>query len=102
MNFNFGIRVSMTFCIFSFLKAFMFSPIYLRLEGDVPPPPTPQNQKIFLSKVRFELAKKRPPKSSKNEMLVFGLHSTSDDQLSDPSGESRSKCKKGLLSHQKK
>ena len=26
---------------------------------------------------------KRPPKSSKNKMFVFGLHSTSDDQLSD-------------------
>ena len=25
---------------------------------------------------------KRPPKSSKNEMLIFILHSTSDDQLS--------------------
>ena len=28
---------------------------------------------------------KRPPKSLKNKMFVFGLHSTSDDQLSDPS-----------------
>ena len=28
---------------------------------------------------------KRPPKSLKNQMFVFGLHSTSDDQLSDPS-----------------
>ena len=25
---------------------------------------------------------KRPPKSSKNKMFVFGLHSTSDDRLS--------------------
>ena len=33
-------------------------------------------------------AKKRPPKSSKTEMLIFGLHSTSDDQTSDPSDES--------------
>ena len=33
-------------------------------------------------------------KSSKNEMLIFGLHSTSDDQLSDPSDESHPKCKK--------
>ena len=40
--------------------------------------------------------KKRPPKSSKNEMLSFGLRSTSDDQLSD---ESRLKCEKGPLSH---
>ena len=34
------------------------------------------------------------PKSSKNEMLIFGLHSTSDDQLSDPSDKSQSKCEK--------
>ena len=26
---------------------------------------------------------KRPPKSLKNKMFVFGLHSTSDDRLSD-------------------
>ena len=37
---------------------------------------------------------KRPPKSSKNEMLVFGLCSTSDDQLSNPSNESQLKCDK--------
>ena len=29
--------------------------------------------------------KKRPPKSSKNKMLIVGLRSTSDDWLSDPS-----------------
>ena len=33
-------------------------------------------------------------KSSKNEMLIFGLCSTSDDQLSDPNDESHPKCKK--------
>ena len=32
--------------------------------------------------------------SSKNKMLVFGLHSTFDDQLSDPHDESLLKCKK--------
>ena len=37
-------------------------------------------------------AKKRPPKSSKNEILVFGLHSTSDDQLSNPSKKCQPKC----------
>ena len=26
---------------------------------------------------------KRPPKSLKNKMFIFGLHSTSDDRLSD-------------------
>ena len=30
---------------------------------------------------------KRPPKSSKNEMFIFGLRSTSDDWLSDLSDE---------------
>ena len=37
---------------------------------------------------------KRPPKSSKNEIFVFGLCSTSDDQLSDLSDESWHKCNK--------
>ena len=35
---------------------------------------------------------KMPPKSSKNEMLIFLLCSTSDDQLSDPSNKSVQKC----------
>ena len=34
-------------------------------------------------------------------MLSFGLRSTSDDRPSDPSDESRLKCEKGPLSHQK-
>ena len=29
-------------------------------------------------------AKKKAPRSSKNEMFVFGLHSVSDDEPSDP------------------
>ena len=33
-------------------------------------------------------------KSSKNEMLVFGLHLTSDDQLSNLSDESHPNCEK--------
>ena len=44
---------------------------------------------------------KSPPKSSKNEKLIFILHSTSDDWPSDPSNKSPPKCKKGPLSHQK-
>ena len=47
---------------------------------------------------------KRPPKSSKNKMFVFGLHSTSDDRPSDPSKKCWPKCKKnkkGPLSHRK-
>ena len=39
--------------------------------------------------------------SQKNEMLIFGLRSTSDDWPSDPSYEWWLKCKKGLLIHQK-
>ena len=45
---------------------------------------------------------KRPPKSVKNKMFIFGLHSTSDDRPSDPSDEHQPKCKKmkkGPLSH---
>ena len=37
---------------------------------------------------------KRPTKSSKNEMLIFGLHSTSDDHPSNLNDESQLKCKK--------
>ena len=44
---------------------------------------------------------KRPPKSLKNEMLIFGLHSTSDDLhstsddwLSNLSDKIQSKCEK--------
>ena len=47
---------------------------------------------------------KRPPMSSKNEMLIFGLRSTSDDRPSDLSDERRpkyQKTKKGPLCHQK-
>ena len=44
---------------------------------------------------------KSPPKSSKNEKLIFILHLTFDDWPSVPSNKSRLKCKKGLLSHQK-
>ena len=66
--------------------------------GDVPfpplTPPHPESEQLFLSKVRFQLADVHPSpqglekKSSKNEMLVFGLHSTSDDWLSNLSDES--------------
>ena len=44
---------------------------------------------------------RRPPVSSKNKMLGFGLHSTSDDQSSDLSNESCLKCEKDPLSYQK-
>ena len=44
---------------------------------------------------------KRPPKSPKNEIFIFGLCSISDDQPSNLSVESLTKCKKGPLHHQK-
>ena len=47
---------------------------------------------------------KRPPKSSKNEMFIFGLRSTSDDRLRNPSKKcwpKHKKTKKGPLRHQK-
>ena len=47
---------------------------------------------------------KRPPKSSKNKMFIFGLCSTSDDWPSDLSKKPQLKHKKnekGPLSHQK-
>ena len=45
---------------------------------------------------------KRPIKSSKNEMLIFGLRSTSDDHPSNLNDESQLKCKKnGPLNCQK-
>ena len=60
--------------------------------------PRLQSQKFFLSEVRFELANVPPPpglkKTLKTEILIFGLHSTFDDQLSDLSDESQPKCKK--------
>ena len=37
---------------------------------------------------------KRPTKSSSNEMLIFGLRSTSDDHLSNLNDESQLECKK--------
>ena len=45
---------------------------------------------------------KRPPKSSKNKMFIFGLRSTSDDQPSNPSRKCWPiKKQKGPLSYQK-
>ena len=47
--------------------------------------------------------KKRPPKSSKNQMFIFGLRSTFDDRPSDPSKnvDQNTQNKKGPLSHRK-
>ena len=83
-----------------------------------PLPPPPRFRNFFLSEVRFELANApthpqnqnffylkldlswlmyQPTtpglkKSSKHEIFVFGLHSTSDDQQSNPSDKSQLKC----------
>ena len=61
--------------------------------GDVLPPSPHKSEKFFLSEVRFELADVTPPpriekKSSKNEMFIFGLCSTSDDWPCNLSDES--------------
>ena len=37
---------------------------------------------------------KGPTKSSRNEMIIFELHSSSDDHLSNLNDESQLKCKK--------
>ena len=55
-------------------------------------------QVIQATKVDWN-ATKMPSKSSKNEMLGFGLHSTSDDCLRNPSNESQPKCDKRALNH---
>ena len=44
---------------------------------------------------------KKAPWFIKKLILIFGLHSTSDDWLSNLSDKSQPKCKKGPLSHQK-
>ena len=41
-----------------------------------------------------KMQKKGPPKSLKNEMLIFGLRSNSDDRPSNLSNESQPKCDK--------
>ena len=53
------------------------------------------DQVIQATKINWNA--KKTPKSSKNEMLGFGLHSTSDDQPSDLSDEHWPKQKKGPL-----
>ena len=85
--------------------------------ADVTPPPTglkksSKNECSFLDYIQLLMisqaiqamtvaqnVKKMAAKSSKNEMLIFGLHLTSNDQLSILSDESRPKCKKKWLSN---
>ena len=57
-------------------------------------PSTSGDQPSNLSNESQPKCDKRPPKSSKYEILIFILRSTSDDRPSDQSDESRSKCKK--------
>ena len=49
----------------------------------------------------MEKNEKRCPKSSKIKILVFGLHSTSHDQLIDPSDEHQLKWGKNEKEHPK-
>ena len=60
-------------------------------------------QAIRAKNVNQNAKKKRPPKSSKNKMFVFGLHSTSDDRPSNPSKNINRNAKKQKrpLSHRK-
>ena len=51
------------------------------------------SQAIWVTKVN-QNAKKMATKLSKNEMLIFGLCSTSDDWPSYPSDECQPKCEK--------
>ena len=55
-------------------------------------PSAERSEQKTLSKMQKK--QKRPPKSSKNKMSIFGLHSTSDDRLSDLSKKCQPKCKK--------
>ena len=85
--------------------------------ADVTPPPPPptglkkssKNECSFLDYIQLLMisqaiqamtvaqnVKKMAAKSSKNEMLIFGLHLTSNNQLSILSDESRPKCKKKM------
>ena len=48
----------------------------------------------YLSDERQPKCEKSPPKSSKNEMLISGLCSTSNDQQSNLSNEIQLKCDK--------
>ena len=56
-------------------------------------------QVIWVMKVNQNV--KKAPWFIKKLILIFGLHSTSDDRLSNLSDKSQPKCKKGPLSHQK-
>ena len=54
-----------------------------------------KGQAIWAKNVNWKAIKqKSPPKSSKNKMFIFGLCSTSDDRLSDPSRKCQLKRKK--------
>ena len=57
-------------------------------------------QVIQATKVNWN-AKKGPLSHHKNEMLSFGLRSTSDDQPSNLSDKIQPKCEKSPLSHHK-
>ena len=62
-------------------------------------------QAIWAKNIDWNAKKwKRPPKSSKNKMFVFGLHSTSDDRAKRSEQKTLTemqKNEKGPLSHWK-
>ena len=58
------------------------------------PSPAKKMKCLFLDYVQWRLVDGKSVSSQKNEMLVFGLCSTSDDQPSDPSKKFQPKCKK--------
>ena len=55
--------------------------------------PKQSEQKIGIDQ-NVKKKQKRPPKSLKNKMFIFGLCSTSDDRPSDPSKKCQPKHKK--------
>ena len=51
------------------------------------------SQAIPVKNIDRNAKKKRPPKSSKNQMFIFGLRSTSDDRPNDLNKKRRPKFK---------
>ena len=68
------------------------------------PSPAKKENACFWITINFWWSAQTPsatPLQTKNEMLIFGLRSTSDDQSSDPRDKQWLKCKKRPLSHHK-
>ena len=74
-----GGHLSMSQMAISHLRHRSFGPMQHSTSGDRPSNPSNESQ---------PKCDKRPPKSSKDEILIFILRSTSDDQPSDLSDDS--------------